>query len=84
LEAEFMATIGILLWLTAGVLSYFNTKAIFVRDSHLEWDHCTRAFVFIMSMLLGPVFLIISLEARILVAIGHGLEANKTRRYKDV
>ena len=79
-----MAVIWILLWLAAGVLAYFNTKGIFVRDSHLEWDTATKDFVLIISLLLGPIFLIISLEARALVAIGHGLDSNKTRRYKDV
>jgi len=84
MEVKHMAAVCILLWLVAGILAYFNTKGIFVKDSHLEWDHATKGFVLIMSLLLGPVFLIISLEARILVAIGHGLDANKTRRYKDV
>jgi hypothetical protein len=79
-----MVAVWILLWFAVGFLAYLNTKAIFVRDSHLEWDSATKVFVLIISLLLGPVFLIISLEARILVAIGHGLDANKTRRYKDV
>ncbi|MHC4758182.1 MAG: hypothetical protein ACYTE8_05970 [Planctomycetota bacterium] len=79
-----MVAVWILLWFAAGLLAYLNTKGIFVRDSHLEWDNATRIFILIISFLLGPVFLIISLEARILVAIGHGLDENKTRRYKDV
>ena len=78
-----MAALLIFLWLLAGVLAYYNTKGIFVSDEHLDWDKATKEFVLIISLLLGPVFLFISIEIRIFVAIGNGLAANKTRRYKD-
>jgi hypothetical protein len=84
MEVVLMVAVWIMLWLGVGILAYFNTKGIFVRDSHLQWDRATKDFVLIISLLLGPIFLIISLEARLLIAVGHGLDANKTRRYKDV
>ena len=79
-----MAAVFVLIWLVAGTLAYYNTKGIFVRDSHLDWDKATKEFVLIASMLLGPIFLLISIEARIITAVGHGLDANKTGRYKNV
>jgi len=78
-----MAALIIFLWFVAGILAYYNTKGIFVRDEHLDWDKATKEFVLIASLLLGPVFLFISIETRIFVAIGNGLAANKTRRCKD-
>jgi len=78
-----MAALIIFLWFVAGILAYYNIKGIFVRDKHLDWDKATKKFVLIVSLLLGPIFLLISIEIRILVAIGNGLAANKTRRCKD-
>ena len=64
-------------------LAYYNTKATFVDACKLDWDKATKEFVAICSLLLGPVFLLISIEIRILAAMGKGLAANKTRRCKD-
>jgi len=79
-----MAIVWVLVWLLTAALAYYNTKATFVEDSHIDFDSATREFVIILSCLLGPVFLLISLEVRLLAAIGKGLAADKTRRYKDV
>ena len=79
-----MVIAWVLVWLLTAALAYYNTKATFVEDSHIKWDGATRKFMIISSFLLGPVFLLISFEVRLLTAIGKGLAANKTQRYKDI
>ena len=78
-----MSAIWAIVWLLVAALAYYNTKATFIEGSKVKWDRATKEFVIMCSLLLGPVFLLISIEVRILVAIGKGLAANKTRRCKD-
>jgi hypothetical protein len=77
-----MVAIWLTLWLLAAALAYYNTKAIFVDSCKVGWDKATKVFAAIYSLLLGPVFLLISIEIRILAAIGKGLAENKKMTWK--
>jgi uncharacterized membrane protein YphA (DoxX/SURF4 family) len=79
-----MVAVGLMIWLSAAALAYYNMKAVFVSDNKMEWDKATKEFVLIASLLLGPLFLLISIEVRVLAAVGKGLATNKTRSWKDV
>ncbi len=78
-----MAIAGVLIWVLSAVLAYFATEAATLCCSRRAWDRSTREFAIICSVLLGPVFLLISAELLLLAAIGNGLTTNRTRRYKD-
>ena len=79
-----MIAVGVMLWLFSAALAYYNTKATFVDSCNLEWDKATKEFVIICSLLLGPVFLLISIEMRVLVAIGKGLAGNQHGKIKNI
>jgi len=78
-----MAAIGALIWLVSAVLAYFITDVAFHCCCRQAWDRPTKEFVLLCSLLLGPLYLVISVELLIFAAISTGLAENKTRRYKD-
>jgi len=78
-----MAIVGVLIWLGSAVLAYFVLEAATLCCSRRAWDHSTKEFALVCSVVLGPVFLLISAELLLLAAIGSGLTTNRTRRYKD-
>ncbi len=71
-------------WLLIAALAYYNTKATFQDDVHVNWDKATKEFTIICALLLAPVFLLISLEIRLMALIGTGLASNRTRRFRNV
>jgi len=77
-----MVAVWVTLWLLAAALAYYNTKATFVDSCKAGWDKATKIFAAICSLLLGPVFLLISLEIRILAAIGKGLAENRKTTWR--
>ncbi len=73
----------LIIWLPASAAAYLLTRAAFLCCCRPAWDKPTKEFVIFCSVLLGPVFLIVSAELLLLAAIGTGLTTNKTRRYRD-
>ena len=78
-----MAIVWVLIWMVSAVLAYFLLEAATLCCSQRAWDHSTKEFALICSVVLGPVFLLIAVELLLLAAIGNGLTTNHTRRYKD-
>jgi hypothetical protein len=78
-----MAVKGVLVWVASGVLAYFLTEAAALCCGRRTWDKTTREFALALSMLLGPVYLLIAAELLLLAAIGNGLTTDHTRRYRD-
>ena len=78
-----MAIVWVLIWMVSAVLAYFVLEAATLCCSRRAWDHSTKEFALVCSVVLGPVFLLISVELLLLAAIGSGLTTNRTRRYKD-
>jgi hypothetical protein len=78
-----MAVIGVLVWVLSAVLAYFVAEAATFHYSRQSWDRTTREFSLVCSVLLGPVFLLISAELLLLAVIGEGLAGDHTRRYRD-
>jgi len=82
-----MAIVWVLIWMVSAVLAYFVLEAATLccsrRGSRRAWDHSTKEFALVCSVVLGPVFLLIAAELLLLAAIGSGLTTNRTRRYKD-
>ncbi len=78
-----MAIVWVLIWMVSAVLAYFVLEAATLCCSRRAWDHSTKEFALVCSLVLGPVFLLIAVELLLLAAIGSGLTTNRTRRYKD-
>ena len=78
-----MAIVGVLIWIASAVLAYVLLEAATLCCNRRAWDHATKEFALVCSIVLGPVFLLISLELLLLAVIGNGLTTNRTRRYKD-
>ena len=78
-----MAIVWVLLWIVSAVLAYFVLEVATLCCKRRAWDHSTREFALVCSLVLGPVFLLIAAELLLLAAIGSGLATNRTRRYKD-
>jgi len=78
-----MAIVWVLIWMVSAVLAYFVLEAATLCCSRRAWDHSTKEFALVCSVVLGPVFLLIAAELLLLAAIGSGLTTNRTRRYKD-
>ena len=78
-----MAIVWVLIWMVSAVLAYFVLEAATLCCSRRAWDHSTKEFALVCSLVLGPVFLLIAVELLLLAAIGSGLATNRTRRYKD-
>jgi len=78
-----MAIVWVLIWMVSAVLAYFVLEAATLCCSRRAWDHSTKEFALVCSLVLGPVFLLIAAELLLLAAIGSGLTTNRTRRYKD-
>ena len=78
-----MVVVWVLIWMASAVLAYFLLEAATLCCSRRAWDRSTREFALVCSIVLGPVFLLISAELLLLAVIGNGLTTNRTRRYKD-
>ncbi len=78
-----MAIAGVLISALSAVLAYFSTEAAALCCRRRASDRSTQEFAIVCSVLLGPVFLLISAELLLLAVIGSGLTTNRTRRYKD-
>ncbi len=78
-----MVVRGVFIWVASGVLAYFLTEAAALCCGRRTWDRATREFALVLSMILGPVYLLIAAELLLLSAIGNGLTTDHTRRYRD-
>jgi hypothetical protein len=78
-----MAVVWVLIWGLASVLAYYITEAACFCFGRTLWDRPTKECIAICSILLGPVFLLISVELLVLAAMGRGLTGDRTRTYKD-
>ncbi len=78
-----MALAWVPIWVLTSVVAYFLTEAACLCCSKGSWDKSTREFAAICSILLGPVFLVISVELLLLAALGNGLTRGHHRMYKD-
>ena len=78
-----MAIIGILIWIGSAALAYALTDAAARCCNHGAWDRASREFALVSSILLGPIYLLISAELLLIAAMGRGLARDHTRRYKD-
>lgn len=78
-----MAIIVLCVWVVSAVLAYFVAEAAILHCSRQSWDWRTREFSLVCSILLGPIFLLISAELLLFAVIGEGLTTDHTRRYRD-
>ena len=80
-----MAYIGVLvlIWVLSGVLAYFATEGAVLHCDRQVWNRTTREFTLACSVLLGPLYLLISAELLLLALMVEGLAQNKSRHYKD-
>jgi len=72
-----MFAVAVTLWFVAAALAYCITKATYTICCSSKWDKAGRLFTIILSLLLGPVFLLISLELMIFAEMGKGLSQDK-------
>jgi len=70
-------------WVLSGVLAYFATEVAALHCDRRAWDRGMREFALISSILLGPLYLLISAELLLFSLIGEGLTRDKVRHYKD-
>ncbi|MGE5293957.1 MAG: hypothetical protein ACM3VT_03950 [Solirubrobacterales bacterium] len=70
-------------WILSGVLAYFATEVAVHHCDRQMWDRGTREFALVCSILLGPLYLLISAELAFFALIGEGLAHDKVRHYKD-
>jgi hypothetical protein len=78
-----MAVIGVCIWVVSAILAYFVAEAATFCCCRQCWDRSARELSLACSILLGPVFLLISAELLLLALIGEGLADDHTRRYRD-
>jgi len=80
-----MALTGVLvsIWILSGVLAYFATEAVVHHCDRQVWDRATRELALVCSALLGPVYLLISVELLLFADMGEGLAHDRVRHYKD-
>ncbi len=78
-----MSVVWIIIWFLTSVVAYFLTEAACLCCSRGAWDKSTKEFAAVCSILLGPVFLLISIELLLLALIGTGLTKEHHRIYKD-
>jgi hypothetical protein len=78
-----MAVIGVFIWVVSAVLAYFAAEAATFCCNRKCWDRRAREFSLVCSILLGPIFLLISAELLLLALIGEGLTEDHSRRYRD-
>lgn len=70
-------------WILSGVVAYFATEVAALHCDHQPWDRPTREVALVCSILLGPIYLLISAELALFALIGEGLSHDKVRHYKD-
>ncbi|MFC1763926.1 hypothetical protein ACFL6U_17855 [Planctomycetota bacterium] len=58
-----MAYLGVGIWIVSAVISYFIGEAIVLCCDRREWDRPHKILIAVESALLGPVALIIFLQA---------------------
>ena len=78
-----MAIIGVFVWIGSAVLAYALTDAAARCCNQGAWDRASKEFALVSSVLLGPIYLLISAEMLLIAAMGRGLARDHTRRYKD-
>ncbi|MCJ7730104.1 MAG: hypothetical protein MUO27_09545 [Sedimentisphaerales bacterium] len=78
-----MAVVWVLIWVLTSLVAYFLTEGACLCCGRGLWDKPTKEFAAICSILLGPVFLVISAELLLLAAIGRGLTTDRSHTYKD-
>jgi uncharacterized iron-regulated membrane protein len=80
-----MALVGVLVsgWILSGVLAYFATELAALHCDRWAWDRPMQEFALVCSILLGPIYLLMSAELLVLVLIGEGLARDHVRHYKD-
>ncbi len=78
-----LAVVGVSVWVLSGVLAYFATEAAVLHSERQRWDRPARECALACSVLLGPLYLVISAELLLLAMIGEGLAHDKSRHYKD-
>ena len=77
-----MAVVWVLIWIVTSVAAYFMMEAACLCCGRNFWDRPIKEFTAICSILLGPVFLIISAELLLLAVMGRGLTQDHTHIYK--
>lgn len=80
-----MKTLGVILvlWILSGGLSYLLTEIAILCCSSQAWDRSMREFAIVCGIILGPVYLLISMELLLLALMGSGLITDHKRRYRD-
>jgi len=78
-----MAVVWVLIWIMTSVAAYFMTEAACLCCGKEAWDKPTREFAAVCSVLLGPVFLLISAELLLLALVGNGLTKDHSQVHKD-
>jgi len=70
-------------WILSGVIAYFATEVAALHCDRQPWDRPMREVVLACSILLGPIYLLISAELAFLALIGEGLAHDKVRHSRD-
>lgn len=78
-----MAVVWALIWVMMSAAAYFMMEAACLCCGRDLWDRPIREFSAVCSILLGPVFLIISAELLLPAVMGRGLTQNHTHIHKD-
>ncbi|HNS20853.1 MAG TPA: hypothetical protein PKH24_10160 [Sedimentisphaerales bacterium] len=78
-----LAGVVVSVWVLSGVLAYFATEAAVRHSERQVWDRTTRECALACSVVLGPFFLVISVELLLFALIGEGLAHDRMRHYKD-